>query len=146
MCLSITIFTQRHHTQSNMTRARDEVYCKLTSNLLENVNRDVFRGACTMTSDSSYIRLRSTFRAAHCTLIEDDLFTKIINRDNIVGLILFTSTLYSLLTNSVRCVMCAQACAIDRISRYFVHSFVYRGIGSSTLFCSYIIYTLAVNV
>ena len=82
MCLSITIFTQRHHTQSNMTRARDEVYCKLTSNLLENVNRDIFRGACTMTSDSSYIRLRSTFRAAHCTLIEDDFFTKIINRDN----------------------------------------------------------------
>ncbi len=36
--------------QSNMTRARDEVYC---SNFLENVNRDVFRGACTMTSDSS---------------------------------------------------------------------------------------------
>ena len=51
-------YTQRHHTQSNMTRARDEVYCKLTSNLLENVNRDVFRGACTMTSDSSYIFVR----------------------------------------------------------------------------------------
>ncbi len=44
--------------QSNMTRACDEVYCKLTSNLLENVNRDVFRGACTMTSDSSYIFVR----------------------------------------------------------------------------------------
>ncbi len=107
---------------------------KITSNLLVNVNRDVFR--CVVIEQNILILTShscSTFRAA-CSLHTQRRYDFNLLHSNQVNsrvdLLFFTCTLYSLFPNSVRCVIDAQASsiascsrAIDRMSCYFVHSF-----------------------